>query len=356
MSDNSHSSKFNDVLARMKAKKANGINDIETNQGSQRVTVSEHLDISEVKRPRNLDYNSTVRFESISSEVPLPIDDSTIDTEDITQSIRQQKENRINEIRQQIDSLLDTDDSTLERIRRNGQSVIQGILRNMIFIEGGTFMMGEHNENSNFITQENYSDRIVSRRVTLPSFYMSERPLSAEAWQVLLEEEPNRSPLGFANVDRGRLPDVLVLCHRLSRLTGCRFRLQSDEEHEYAARGGPKTEGKEYAGSHRMWIPPISFMELDIASVIYTNHELGLSFMNYCLDYQPESSYDRYYSIAEWCTDNSDSGYSFRSSDCPVWVRNFGQNKRLGRWREAEWCIRLVCDDTPEAREAIDNV
>ena len=43
----------------------------------------------------------------------------------------------------------------------------------------------------------------------------------------------------------------------------------------------------------------------------------------------------------------------FRSSDSPVWVRNFGRNKLLGTWREADWCIRLVCDDTSEARVAI---
>ena len=153
-----------------------------------------------------------------------------------------------------------------------------------------------------------------------------------------------------------------MLCRRLSKITGCNYRLQTEAEHEYAARGGQKSRGYKYAGANKM------LYARRLSSKTEPN-ALGFEYMNFACRFRPEYSFERIHGIAEWCSDYyapysseaqtnpqgpaNGSKHVFRSSDSPVWVRNFGENRLLDTWREADWCIRLVCEDTPEARVAI---
>ena len=228
----------------------------------------------------------------------------------------------------------------------------------MIFVEGGTFMMGGEDANS-----------LPKHQVTLSSFFMCKRPLFPKEWDFLLEDsledDADDDPhTAFANIDEGRLEDVTVLCRRLSKITGCNYRLQTEAEHEYAARGGQKSRGYKYAGANRL------LYARRLSSKTEPN-ELGFEYMNYACRFRPEYSFERIHGIAEWCSDYyapyssetqtnpqgpaNGTNHVFRSSDSPVWVRNFGENRLLDTWREADWCIRLVCDDTPEARAAIER-
>ena len=358
MSDQSHSSKFQDVLARMKVAKTASDDTSQTESSSMRVS-ADSITTSTIQKPRNIGV-TPVQFSSIKKETVTPIVDEAADMEAAILKEQQKQVARVSQLQSQIDSLLGTDETTVARIRKKGQRVISQLLADMIYVEGGTFMMGHDEQWSE--SMESYSP---VHQVTLSSFYMCKRPLLRKDWEILLEEtmeDDGKPHTVFANIDEGRLNDVDVLCSRLSKITGCHFRLQTEAEHEYAARGGRKSRGSEYAGSNQLELVP------QLSSKPKAN-ELGFTYMNFGCRFRPNNRFERIHGIAEWCSDyygpysaeaqinplgpSNGTTYVFRSSDSPVWVRNYGSNRLLGTWREADWCIRLVCDDTSEARVAI---
>lgn len=360
MSGNSHSSKFQDVLARMKATKTAADENSKTESSSMRVS-SDSITASTIQKPRDIGVKP-IQFSSIKKETIAPIVDVTADMEAASEIERRRQEFHAVQIQSQIDSLIGADDDTIARLKgkKACERIIYFLLSDMTFIEGGTFLMGGDFENS-----------LPKHQVTLSSFFMCKRPLYPEEWDFLLEdtleleqEKDNKPHTMFANIDEGRLEDAAVLCRRLSKITGCNFRLQTEAEHEYAARGGKKSRGYECAGANEVQF----FRRLDSWPEA---NELGLEFMNFACHFQPDNSYERVHGIAEWCSDyyapyspepqinprgpQDGAIHVFRSSDSPVYVRNYGANKHAGIWREADWCIRLVCDDTPEARARIRN-
>lgn len=358
MSDQSHSSKFQDVLARMKVAKTASDDTSQTESSSMRIS-ADSITTSTIQKPRNIGV-TPVQFSSIKKETVTPIVDEAADMEAAILKEQQKQVARVSQLQSQIDSLLGTDETTVARIRKKGQRVISQLLADMIYVEGGTFMMGHDEQWSE--SMESYSP---VHQVTLSSFYMCKRPLLRKYWEILLEEtmeDDGKPHTVFANIDEGRLNDVDVLCSRLSKITGCHFRLQTEAEHEYAARGGRKSRGSEYAGSNQLELVP------QLSSKPKAN-ELGFTYMNFGCRFRPNNRFERIHGIAEWCSDyygpysaeaqinplgpSNGTTYVFRSSDSPVWVRNYGSNRLLGTWREADWCIRLVCDDTSEARVAI---
>ena len=357
MSDQSHSSKFQDILARMKAAKADVDESPQKEASSVKVSAAGPITASKIQKPKSIDA-TPVRFSSLKKETVTPIADSTAELDAAFEEGRRQREARASQIQNQIDSLLGADDATIVRLRgkRRCNVIINRLLSEMIFIEGGTFTMGGPLENS-----------LPEHQVTLSSFFMCKRPLFTEEWDFLLEDsledEADDDPhTAFANIDEGRLEDAAVLCRRLNKITGCNFRLQTEAEHEYAASGGQKSRGYNFAGADKLQL----FRYIDSWP---DANELELVFMTFACYLHPRHSFERIHSIAEWCSDyyapySSESQtnprgpangtkHVFRSSDTPVWVRNYGANQRAGLWREADWCIRLVCDDTPVARAAI---
>ena len=363
MNDQSHSSKFQDVLARMKAAKTASDDTSQTESSSMRVSAKDKITASTIQTPRDLGGVKPVQFSSIKKETIAPVADVAADMEAASEIERRRQEFQAAQIQSQIDSLLAADDKTINRIKNKGEKIINYLLARMIYIEGGSFMMGQDENYPFAFSMENNAP---IHEVTLSSFYMGMMPVLLDEWNLLLEEnmEDYDDPLhhsSFANVDEGRLEDVPVLCRRLSKITGCHFRLQTEAEHEYAARGGKYHEGYDYAGSDNL--------DFDLTFVCPKANKLGIRGMNIACHNRPDNSYDRIQSIAEWCSDyyapysanaqvnprgpSNGTKHVFRSSDSPVWVRNFDSNQLYGIWREADWCIRLVCEDTPEAREAI---
>ena len=361
MSDNSHSSKFQDVLARMKAAKADVDESTQTETSSMKVSATEPITASTIQKPKDI-AATPVQFSSLKKETIPHIKDETAELDAAFEEEHRQQEARAAQIQNLIDNLLGADDSTIARLRNKVEcnGIVNNILSDMIFVEGGIFMMGGEDENS-----------LPRHQVTISSFFMCKRPLYPKEWDFFLEDSleieqnsDDRYHTLFVNVDEGRLEDLAVLCRRLNKITGCNFHLQTEAEHEYAARGGQQSRGYKYAGANTL------LYARRLSSKTKPN-ELGFEYMNFACRFRPEHRFERIHGIAEWCSDYyapysseaqtnpqgpaNGTQHVFRSSDSPVWVRNFGENRLLDTWREADWCIRLVCDDTPEAIAAIER-
>ena len=115
----------------------------------------------------------------------------------------------------------------------------------MVRVEGGTFTMGCTRE------QERCADyETPAHQVAVGSFEMSQYEVTQEVWAAVMGENPsyfdNRPQCPVERVSWG---DVQAFLQKLNAGSG-RYRLPSEAEWEYAARGGQESRGYKYAGSN----------------------------------------------------------------------------------------------------------
>ncbi len=135
---------------------------------------------------------------------------------------------------------------------------VNGVTFKMIEVEGGTFMMG---------VDQHVGSAYPPHEVTLSTYWIGETEVTQELWVALMGINPSYfNEYGNADlhsnhasydaginlqrpVDYVNYGDCLEFCATLSQLTGKNFRLPTEAEWEYAARGGNLSQGYEYAGS-----------------------------------------------------------------------------------------------------------
>ena len=123
---------------------------------------------------------------------------------------------------------------------------VNGVTFKMIVIEGGAFTMGATNEQVKIANTDE-----LPHKVTLSSFCIGQTEVTEELWKAVMGYIPD----GFRGdiqrpVDGISWNDCQVFISKLNRLTGKHFRLPTEAEWEYAARGGNKSRGYKYAGGN----------------------------------------------------------------------------------------------------------
>lgn len=123
----------------------------------------------------------------------------------------------------------------------------------MISVAGGTFTMGASSEQDDYAFGSEYP----VHQVTLSSFMIGQTEVTQELWQVVMGDNPSYfSPAngyGWSEqrpVERVSWDDCQEFIVRLNYITGCTFRLPTEAQWEYAARGGNKSQGYTFAGSN----------------------------------------------------------------------------------------------------------
>ena len=131
---------------------------------------------------------------------------------------------------------------------------IQQLINNLVLVEGGTFMMGSPN------TEADRSDDEYQHRVTLSSFYMGKYQVTQAQWQAVMGNNPSHFKGDNLPVESVSWDNIQVFLEKLNTLYspplggqgGGFFRLPTEAEWEYAARGGNKSQGYTYAGSNNL--------------------------------------------------------------------------------------------------------
>lgn len=171
--------------------------------------------------------------------------------------------------------------------------VIQELLDSMTFVQGGSFMMGD---------DKGDTDESPAHKVIVSDFYIGKYEVTQEQWEAVMGNNPSyfkgvRHPVDFVS-----WRDCQAFVERLSGLTGRRFRLPTEAEWEYAARGGRQGKGFVYAGSDDLdevgWYAENSRNSPQPVGMKQPN-ELGL--------------YDMSGNVWEWCQDGYDERYYGRS-------------------------------------------
>ena len=164
---------------------------------------------------------------------------------------------------------------------------VGNVVYNMKRVEGGTFTMGATSEMS-----EPYSDEKPTHQVTLSSYSIGETEVTQALWQAVMGSNPSLFKGDNLPVERVSWDDCQTFISKLNNLTGQRFRLPTEAEWEFAARGGKWSNQTQYSGSSRIdevaWYKDNSGRKTHPVKTKKAN-ELGL--------------YDMTGNVLEWCQD-----------------------------------------------------
>lgn len=213
----------------------------------------------------------------------------------------------------------------------NGEGIycnVNGVGFYMVAVVGGTYYMGAQSSDPNGINynEDASSDESPVKSVTVDDFYIGEIEVTQKLWEAVMdvkleyyEYAGNDKPV--YNVSYS---ECVSFVNKLNELTGLEFRLPTEEEWEYAARGGNKSRDYKYSGSDYIdrvaWYGENSAMgEDEIYSIRMTKsknpNELGLFDMSgnveeYCIS--KSNSYTYYGYVARG------GNYSDAASDCRI--------------------------------------
>lgn len=122
--------------------------------------------------------------------------------------------------------------------------VIQQLIDDMIYVEGGTFQMGATKEQQD----KAHSNEFPVHDVTLSSYYIAKYEVTQELWQTVMGYNPSENKGDNLPVENVSWDDCQVFLSKLNALTGKEFRLPTEAEWEYAARGGIRGGRYSYSG------------------------------------------------------------------------------------------------------------
>ena len=121
---------------------------------------------------------------------------------------------------------------------------VNGVTFNMMCVEGGTMNIGR--------ADSMYYRQRPERTVTVSDYYIGQTEVTQELWQAVMGENPSKFQCDTCiqhPVDSVSIIEVQLFIQKLNLATGKNFRLPTEEEWEFAARGGTKSKGFLYSGS-----------------------------------------------------------------------------------------------------------
>ena len=182
---------------------------------------------------------------------------------------------------------------------KNGKSRItvnvnENVAINLVKVDGGEFVMGATAE------QESYAEGTEkpAHSVKVKTFYMAETEVTQELWKAVFGTNPSSHKGDQYPVENISWQSAKNFVQKLNVLTGKKFRLPTEAEWEYAARGGKKSKGYIWSGSNDAdevaWTSDNSTTTQAVGSKL--PNELGLYDMSgnvyeYCNDIYQEDWY-----------------------------------------------------------------
>lgn len=162
---------------------------------------------------------------------------------------------------------------------------VKGVEYPMVFVEGGTFRMGSDDSEAS-------DDEKPVHNVALSSYCIGKYEVTQELWEAVMGSNPSYYKGSRKPVEKVSWEDCQEFIRKLNNLTGKNFKLPTEAQWEYAARGGKKRKGYKYSGGNTIgdvaWYTDNSGSKTHDVGTKSPN-ELGL--------------YDMTGNVYEWCSD-----------------------------------------------------
>ena len=192
---------------------------------------------------------------------------------------------------------------------------LNGASFKMVRVEGGKFQMGATSDQGQYAE----SDEKPAHEVTLSTFRIGETEVTQAVWLAVMGANPAHFMGNDRPVENVSWDDCQEFIQKLNQLTGRTFRLPTEAEWEYAARGGKKSKGYMYSGSAKA---------TDVAWYTKNTHDSGSREVKTRLPNEL-GLYDMSGNVWEWCQDWYEN-YSSKSVKNPTGPTNGTLRVRRG--------------------------
>ena len=211
-------------------------------------------------------------------------------------------------------------------VRQKIEDLGNGIKLEMVYIPGGSFLMGSPDTETGRRDSEG-----PQHKVTLKPFYMSKYPITQGQYQVIMGDNPSRFKGKNLPVENVSWYDATNFCQKLSKKIGGKYSLPSESQWEYACRAGTTT--------------PFYFGETITSKLV--NYDSNYAYADGPKgEYRKETTpvgefppnafglYDMHGNVWEWCADDWHENYNGAPTDGSVWLNGNKNNARLrgGSW------------------------
>jgi len=128
------------------------------------------------------------------------------------------------------------------------KDTVNGFVFEMVFVEGGTFTMGCSYEQG----YDCDNDEKPTHQVKLSDFFIGKYEVTQELWKTVMGTNPSYYNGSNLPVEQVSKDDIREFIFKLNTITGHIYRLPTEAEWEYAARGGNIMEKFKYSGSNSL--------------------------------------------------------------------------------------------------------
>ncbi len=192
----------------------------------------------------------------------------------------------------------------------NGMLRVNGIECPMVYVAGGSFMMGSDDRDAR-------DNEIPVHRV-MSSYRIGKYEVNQELWEAVMGNNPSLFKGARRPVDNVSWDDCQEFIRKMNSLTGQNFRLPTEAQWEFAARGGNTSKGYKYSGSN--YIDNVAWYYDNSGG---TTHDVGTKLPNEL------GINDMSGNVYEWCSDGMGS-YECSSVYDPVGPSDYSTRMMRG--------------------------